>query len=309
MPKHLFDLASAGAGNGGAVPPMNRAPSGSQGHGLYHVNATDTSADVMIYGAIGGWDGIAAEDLVPEIATLGVDTINVRMNSPGGSVFDGLAIYNALATHDAHVIVHIEGLSASIASIIAMAGDEIRIGESANLMIHKPWSIALGDADAFRSEADILDKLQDGLLAVYVARSGRDAADVSAKINAETWFRGQEAVDFGLADTVVPNKAGKGKKNALVMPMLNAFKNTPQELLDAAASDPAVRKFENLLNNLRDAGDFDSVSKNDAKRLAGLAARCFGPQRDVEPPAPCDGDASRDAEQVAATAAFLRSFK
>lgn len=293
MSKALIDLASVGAGT------MNRAPSGSQGPGLSQVNASDKVADVMLYGAIGGWDGIQASDLVPEIHALKVDTINVRMNSPGGSVFDGIAIYNAFVATDAKVIVHIEGLAASIASIIAMAGDEIRIGESANLMIHKPWSIALGDADTFRSEADILDKLQDGLLAVYVARSGKDAAELTEKINAETWFRGQEAVDFGLADTVVANKAGKGKKNALSMPLLNAFRNTPQDLLEAK-SDPAVRQFENLL---RDAG---GLSITDAKNLAGLAARCFGTLRDVEIPALREGE-DRDAE-AKALADFIRNL-
>lgn len=295
MTKPLIDLASAGAGT------MNRAH--SQGPGVHRVNATDDVVDVLLYGAIGGWDGISAEDLVPELAMLKASTVNLRINSPGGGVFDGIAIYNAIATLDAHVIVHIEGLAASIASIIAMAGDEIRIGESANLMIHKPWSIALGTAEDFRTEANILDKLQDGLLAVYVARSGRDAAELTEKINAETWFRGQEAVDAGLADSVVANKGGK-KKAALAMPMLNSFKNTPQDLLDEDG-EPAVRKFEKLL---RDAGD---VSKNDAKRLAGLAARCFGNGREDHLPAPCDGEV-RELQQTVeaqALAAFLSNFK
>lgn len=293
MPKTVIDLASAGAG------AMNRAPRGSQGPGMAYVNATDDVADVLLYGAIGGWDGISAEQLVPELALLTAKTVNVRVNSPGGSVFDGIAIYNALATLSSHVVVHVEGVAASIASIIAMAGDEIRIGESATMMIHKPWSIALGSADDFRTEANVLDKLQDGLLAVYVARSGKDASTLNDQINAETWFRGQEAVDAGLADTVVANKAGK-KKAALAMPMLNSFLNTPQDLLTDEDS-PAVRQFEQLL---RDAGD---CSNTDAKRLAGLAARCFGPQRDVEEAALRDAE-DRDRAQAKALADFLNSL-
>jgi ATP-dependent protease ClpP protease subunit len=252
MRNPLIDLALVtGAG-------MTNRAHRPAGPGQLRVNAaTDDSAEVLVYGEIGGyWDGISAEDFVKEIGALRTETINLRINSPGGSVFDGVTIYNAIAQHPARIIVHIEGVAASIASIIAMAGDEIRIGESANVMIHKPWSLALGDAEAMRKEASVLDKLEDGLLAIYAARTDRPVGELRPLLAAETWFRGQEAVDQGFADIVVAAKT----KAAARMPLLNLYQRTPVDLRSAARSAQAAvvdpdeiqdpRAFEAMLKRL-----------------------------------------------------------
>jgi ATP-dependent protease ClpP protease subunit len=230
------------------------------GHVRINADASDSEAEILIYGDIGGgwWDeGITGESITNQISDLDHDVINVRINSGGGLVFEGLAIYQALARHSSKIIVHIDSIAASIASVIAMAGDEIRISEGANLMIHKPWSGMWGDADAFRKEADVLDQLQTGLVNIYEARTGAKRADIEAWVNAETWFLGQAAVDAGFADAMVPAK----KKKAAASAMLNHFRNTPQNLL-ASADAPEVREFEAFLR------DAEGLSHAQAKRIA-----------------------------------------
>lgn len=244
--------------------------------GRVRVNADSASraAEVLIYGDIGyGWydEGITGESISNEISDLDVDEINVRINSGGGLVFEGLAIYQTLARHSAKIIVHIDGIAASIASVIAMAGDEIRISEGANLMIHKPWSGVWGDAVALRKEAAVLDQLEEGLINIYAARSGAKRSDLEEWVGAETWFLGQQAVDAGLADVMVP-----AKKKAANSALLNFFKNTPQNLI-ASTDTPEIREFETFLR------DGEGLSNAQAKRIAAQAAR--GLDRD-DPPAP-----------------------
>lgn len=244
---------------------MNRAAL-KPGHIRINADASARSAEIKIYGDIGGgwWDeGITAESIAQQIDALDVDELNVRINSGGGLVFEGIAIYNAFARQNAHVIMHIDGIAASIASVIAMAGDEIRISEGSHLMIHKPWSGVMGDATAMRKEADVLDTLEAGLIDIYVARTDAKRKDVQAWVDSETWFLGQAAVDAGFADTMVPAKT---KKKAASSALLNLFKKTPQNLL-ANASTPEVREFEIFLR------DGEGLSNAQAKRIAAQAAR------------------------------------
>lgn len=229
-----------------------------------NADASGTEAEVLIYGDIGyGWydEGITAETITNTIAELDVETINVRINSGGGLVFEGLAIYQAFARHDAKIVVHIDGIAASIASIIAMAGDEIRISEGANLMIHKPWSGVWGDAVAMRKEADVLDQLEKGLINIYEARTGAKRSDIESWVGAETWFLGQEAVDAGFADVIVP-----AKKKPANSALFNLFKRTPQNLL-ASSSTPEIREFESFLR------DAEGLSNAQAKRIAAAMPR------------------------------------
>jgi ATP-dependent Clp protease protease subunit len=227
--------------------------------------AAGDEAEILIYGDIGyGWydEGITGESISREIAEIDADTINVRINSGGGLVFEGLAIYNALARHSARIIMHVDSIAASIASVILMAGDEIRISEGAQVMVHKPWSGLYGDANALRKEAEILDKLEGGIIDIYAARTGADRADLEAWVGDETWFTGQEAVDAGFADSMTPAKTKKAASSAL----FNLFKNAPKSLL-AAADAPEIREFETFLR------DGEGLSNAQAKRIAAQAAR------------------------------------
>lgn len=161
-------------------------------------------AEIEIYDPIGqDWfgNGVTAKKFRDDLKALGnISEIVLRINSPGGEVFDGFAIYNALKEHAARIVVHIDGLAASIASVIAMAGDEIIMGEGAMMMIHDPWTIALGDADDMRKVAEMLDKVGEGLIDAYVTRTKQSRAVVDEWMKAETWFTADEAIEHGFAD-------------------------------------------------------------------------------------------------------------
>jgi ATP-dependent Clp protease, protease subunit len=160
--------------------------------------------DLLLYDVIGEgmFGGTSAMDVVQEItAAKDANVINVRINSPGGDVFEGFAIYNALRDHAAKVIVNIDGYAASIASVIAMAGDEINIAENAMLMIHNPWAYTSGGSDDLRKQADLLDQIKGGILKSY-ARSGLGDVELADMMDEETWLDASEAIAAGLADNV-----------------------------------------------------------------------------------------------------------
>lgn len=157
-------------------------------------------AKVHIMDAIGGWFGIRASDFVREINDLDVDEIELHLNSPGGGVWDGMAIMNALRAHRAAVEVHVDGIAASIASIIAMAGDEVVMSRGSQMMIHNASTITWGDSAQLRKDAAILDKSDENMAGIYAAKAGGDPADWRALMAAETWYNAGEAVAAGLAD-------------------------------------------------------------------------------------------------------------
>ncbi|MGF7178431.1 ClpP-like prohead protease/major capsid protein fusion protein [Azospirillum doebereinerae] len=193
-------------------------------------NAVNSDGEVMIYGVVGDeWDGLDAKSVINGIKALGtVDTITLRINSGGGYVYEGLAIFNYLQAHAARKVVHIDGIAASMASVIAMIGDEIHIPANALMMIHNPWNLAIGDASAMRKEADNLDRVKAAIVTIYAARTGKSEAELSALMDAETWLRGQEAVDAGFATT-----AGAGVEAAALLRndlSLMNFTNIPDAL-------------------------------------------------------------------------------
>ncbi|MGP6089753.1 head maturation protease, ClpP-related [Antarctobacter jejuensis] len=168
----------------------------------YTIRALATGAEVSIYDEIGAY-GVSAKGFLAELGALPEGTpIDLRLNSPGGSVFDAVAIFNALSRHAGTVTVWIDGIAASAASYIAMAGDEIVMPENAFLMIHDPPGLVMGTAEDMRSMAGALDKVKGSLVSGYAAKSGRTAEEVSALMAAETWFDAAEAFAQGFADRV-----------------------------------------------------------------------------------------------------------
>ena len=168
----------------------------------YDFRAQAKGAEIVIYDEIGAF-GIPAKAFLDELKALGpVAELTVRINSPGGSVFDGVAIYNALKRHDAAITVWIDGIAASIASMIAMAGDEVVMPENAMLVLHDPSGLVVGTASDMRAMAEALDRMKAGMVAAYRDKSGRDDAEIEALMAAETWLSAQEAVELGLADRV-----------------------------------------------------------------------------------------------------------
>lgn len=221
--------------NGPVTPlrPRGRTP--------YEIKARDSVGEVYLYDVIGdSWEGTTGKQFAQDLKAIGdVAVLNVYINSPGGSVFDGVAIHNVLRRHKARKIVQIDGIAASIASVIAMAGDEINIAENGMMMIHDPWAIAMGTAAEFRKMADSLDKVRDAILTSYVDRSTSTEDQLSAWMAEETWFTAEEAVEAGLADAV----SGAVTMAAFAGVDLTPFKHVPDGLAEAVTQeDPETSK-------------------------------------------------------------------
>lgn len=171
-------------------------------------SAAARGAEIWIYADIGeSWweETVSAKTLCAEIAALQVDQITVRLNSYGGSVSDGIAIYNALKNHPAAVTTCVDGIAASVASLIAQAGDRREVAENAMVMVHAPWAYAAGNAGELRQAADVLDAWSVAMAQTYARASGKTAEDVLAQwLDGENhWFTAAEAVAAGLADEAV----------------------------------------------------------------------------------------------------------
>lgn len=181
--------------------PKNSASAGYQ----FKAAKNDAEAELIIYGEIGDelFGGVSAQQIAEDLrASPNLKRIVVRMNSPGGSVFDGIAIYNLLTQNKARVEVYVDGIVASAASVIAMAGRPIHMAENATMMIHDPWHMAIGNARELRALADSLDKVADAMALTYSRRSGNELNVVRAWMEQETWFSAEEAKAAGFADTL-----------------------------------------------------------------------------------------------------------
>lgn len=233
-------------------------------------SADGLSADMYLYDAIGGWLGIGAEQFSKALADITAPTINLHINSPGGDVFDGTAMYNAIQNHDANVIVHVDGVAASIASIIALAGSEVRMGEGAYFMIHNPWAMAIGDSSELRDTAELLDKVGGQLASIYVRQTGMSAKDVKAAMDEETWYTAEEAVAAGFANsvTIPSDDDAKASREALALFDLSVFERVPEQVAALAGkkrqrqTPKTKREYEAFL---RDVGGFSHAA---AKNLA-----------------------------------------
>ena len=169
----------------------------------YSIRAADkAAAEILVYDEIGGF-GVGARSFVDDLKALGaVKNLTVRINSPGGSSFDGVAIYNALARHPAHKTVWVDGFAASAASVVAMAGDEIIMPANTIMMVHEPYGAALGTAADMRSMADALDRARRSIVGIYAAKTERATEEIEGLLAAETWMSAEEAFDLGFADRV-----------------------------------------------------------------------------------------------------------
>jgi ATP-dependent Clp endopeptidase proteolytic subunit ClpP len=172
----------------------------------YRIKNLSDVAEVYIYDEI-GYFGITASDFVRDLQGITHDKIDLHLNTPGGDVFDGVAIYNALKSHKAEVTVIVDSLAASAGSFIAQAGDKVVMKKNATMMIHDASGLAIGNASDMRDLADLLDKTSDNIASIYSDRAGGTVADWRAAMQAETWYSADEAVKAGLADGV----DGEGK--------------------------------------------------------------------------------------------------
>lgn len=199
--------------------------------------------EILIYEDVGEgfFGGVTAKQFSQELAALGdVTALDVRINSYGGDVFDGLAIYNTLVRHPATVTTHIDGIAASIASVIAMAGTDIRIAESGWLMIHDAWGMAIGNAADMRSMADRLEATSGSIANIYAARTGSAEAQLRAWMAEEKWFDAAAAVEHGWANSVAENL----RMAARALPERFAFRHAPDALRAIGARQSLLSKAE-----------------------------------------------------------------
>jgi ATP-dependent protease ClpP protease subunit len=168
----------------------------------YAISETENdTAEISIYDEIGGW-GISAKEFLGELSKLKGKHLHLRINSPGGSVVEGTAIFNALRRHTGGVTVHIDALAASMASVIAMAGMPVYMADNALLMVHNPWTITAGDSDELRKEADLLDKLKASIRNAYQRKTGLPEDQLQDMMDAETWLDSVDAVALGFVDAI-----------------------------------------------------------------------------------------------------------
>lgn len=240
-------------------------------------NAASDEATVYIYEAIvsgdGFFGGVPAKQFVKDLADIQAETIRVRINSPGGDVFSAMSIHGALQRHPARVVAHIDGLAASAATFVALAADEVRMAKGAFFMIHNAHAFAGGDASTMREIADLLERITGSIRDIYVERTGADAAEVQAQMDAETWFTAAEAKEAGFVDVVEDGRSVKSEFD------LSIYNRVPDQLRNSASGD-APRKIETIRDFegfLRDEGGF---SRDAAKAIAAAGFKAPAEPRD-----------------------------
>ena len=211
----------------------------------YDINAKKGSdkATILIYEQIGRNffdEGISAKEFFKDLEKLNVKKIDLHINSPGGNVFEGNSIYNVLKAHPAKIDVKIDGIAASIASVIAMAGDSVVMPENAMMMIHDPVGGVLGTSDDMLKMAEALEKVKTGIVASYMTRSTLKEKKISNMMKDETWITAEDAVEYGLADEVLE------PVNIQASFSFRNYKNTPQWLIDN--NRPHEKERTNTIN-------------------------------------------------------------
>lgn len=203
----------------------NKAASAS-----YRIEASDDEeATVYLYDAIGGWYGIEAQQFVKDLNAITASTIHLRINSPGGDVFEARAMATAIKAHPAKIIAHVDGLAASAATYIAVSCDEVEIAKGGFFMIHNGWTLAMGDKGELIKVADLLEKIDATISADYLDKAGTDKDQIVAWMNDETWFTAEEAVEHGFADRLF-----EGEEKAQNKWDVSAYDKTPAALLNQA---------------------------------------------------------------------------
>lgn len=194
-------------------------------------NKTEEDAQIDIYGEIGEsfWgESKSASEFKKELNNLGeVKNIAININSPGGSVFDGLAIYNMLKRHKAHISVYVDGLAASAASFIAMAADEVIMPENAYLMIHNAWSFTGGNKKDFIKMAETLEQMDGTISNIYAEKTGKTQDEMLAMMDEEKWMDGKEALELGFSNKIEESKKVAANIGSF---FIDKFKNIPKNL-------------------------------------------------------------------------------
>jgi len=244
----------------------------------YEIKNKSDKAEIYIYEMIGEdffGDGLSAKGFQKDLSAIKANQIDLHLNSPGGEVFDGLAIYNLLLQHPAKVTTYVDGIAASIVSVIALAGDTVHMAENALFMIHNPRGMSVGGAEDMRKMAERLDVVRGSISKAYISKTGKPEDEIHDLMDVETWMTADEAIELGFADEITA-KIDMAACAEFVPVMEKAgFKNIPQII--NGKKELTARDAETAL---RDVG----FSKKVSKRI--LAEGFYEGQRDADPPEP-----------------------
>jgi len=280
----------------------------------YKITNKADKAEIWIYEMIGEdfWSdsGVTAKGFQKDLAKITASGIDLHINSPGGEVFDGITIYNLIKNHPAKVTTYIDGVAASIASVIALAGDEVLMAENALMMIHNPYGMAAGDSKEMRKMADVLDVVGGSIAKAYISKTDKTEDEIQALMDAETWMTADEAIELGFVDEVTEKMDMAASAKFAPIMAKAGFKNVP-EIINAK-DVPTAKDADKAL---RDAG----FSRKQTKMVLAKGISEYlrnvdvpepeqvdEPQRDVEDKPPVKKDRVADlltrAELVAPSA-------
>lgn len=195
------------------------------------MEASADATTIYLYDVIDPYWGISATEVVKQIVGLKDTAINLRINSPGGDVFDGRAIATAIAQHG-NVTAWIDGLAASAATYVATAAKTVNMAEGAFFMVHEAWTLAYGNKHDLGKTADLLDKIDQSIVNDYAKKTGQSADQIIEWMQAETWFSAAEAKDNGFIDAIVDGETASNQWN------LSAYSNAPQALTAPKQDEP-----------------------------------------------------------------------
>lgn len=224
----------------------------------FAVNHNENKAvtEMTIYGIIGEsyWSDkyTSAIDVDNALKEANGNNIVIRLNSPGGSAFDGIAIYNRLVSykkeHNAKITIYVDGWACSAASVIAMAADELIMGLGSMFMIHEASNIVWGTKGAFRKEADVLEELEDGIIDIYMTKANVDREEIRAKVDAETWFSASSTVEIGFATATSSSVEGnKDEEISNLKNQLQVMQNQLAQINNQQIEAPSNKKMKRFL--------------------------------------------------------------
>lgn len=224
----------------------------------FNLVRNESGATIYIYDVIDSYWGVGAKSVISALAEIGDETdVSVRLNSPGGDVFEGRAIMAAIRNHKGKTTAYIDSLAASAATSIAIACDEVVISPGAFFMIHNASSAVWGDKNAMRETADLLEKIEGSIVADYIGKTGAESQQVIDWMNAETWFSADEAIANGFCDRLADSPKAKNTWN------LAAYANAPKALIEPDPPEQITEQPEPA-----PAGFFTSAANANRLKLA-----------------------------------------
>lgn len=263
------------------------APAREAGFRIY--NAAAEEATIRIYDEI-SWYGVNAADFTAALDGVTADRIRVELNSPGGDVFDGIAIYNALRNHPAHITTRIDGIAASIASIIAQAGDTRIAQPASQMMIHNAWGLVVGDTHDHSEMSSLLAQQDEVLAGIYATHSGKPAAEFRDLMNAETWLTADAMLEHGLVDEVVAPPKKDAPQDRGGFDVRSSIEDAPTLADEIAAAvdavDAAIDSAARVAALRAEAGK--SLSNTVRESLVGLQGRLEDIDDVLDPPSTDD---------------------